>query len=202
MKKNKIKLLIFDGYGVVMASGYPNTCREVSKITGVSAKKIFEVMYKKYFNMAALRKISQVEAWQMTINELKLPITRQKLAKLHMDLLTVRPRDLKFVRSLRKKYPTLLLSKNTRSQFTDTKKKNPIVWKSFDYIINTWELGLPKASRKTINFIAKRFKIKPSEMLYVDDQEGNLVEAKKMGVTTILYKNHSQFKRDVLKALK
>ena len=63
-------------------------------------------------------------------------------------------------------------------------------------MINTWELGLPKASRKTINVITKRFKVKPSEIIYIDDQESNLVEARKMGIKTIFYQNFKQFKKE------
>ena len=95
-----------------------------------------------------------------------------------------------------------MLSKNTRSQFVATKKKFPEVWQSFDKVINTWELGLPKASKKTILTIAKIFKVKPSEIVYIDDQRNNLIEPRKMGVKTIFYQNFEQFKKELNKYLK
>jgi len=200
--KNKIKLLVFDGYGVVMTRGYPDTEAVLARRFGLPVKKLHEVIYTKYFNMAAERKITQKQAWQFPVKELNLPITWQELAKIHLDLLNIRPQELRFVQSLKKKYQTLMLSKNTRSQFAYTRKKLPQAWKAFNHVINTWELGLPKASRQTISLVAKRFTVKPSEMLYVDDQASNLAKPRKMGVTTILYRNYHQFKRDVLKVLK
>lgn len=68
---------------------------------------------------------------------------------------------------------------------------------NFDFIINTWEIGLPKASEQTIRYIMKKFKVNADEIIYIDDQEENLLAAKKMGVRTIFYKNFAQFKREI-----
>ena len=198
MKNQKIKLVIFDCYGAVLSKGYPDTVAVLSKRFNISEKKIFEVMYTKYFNMAARRKISQKEAWEKAIEELGLPITRKELLEIHFGLLKINKSVFEIAKQLRKKYATLLLSKNTRSQFAETKKRFPIVWKNFDSVINTWELGLPKASGETIREICRRFKVKPAEIVFIDDQKDNLVEPKKMGVKIIFYKNFSQFKKELL----
>lgn len=202
MKENKIKLIIFDCYGAVLSRGYPDTVKLLSKKYGISEKKLFEILYTKYFNQAAVKKITQHEAWQKAINELGLPLTPKKLQTLHIGLLKLNKKVLSLAIDLRKDYKTLLLSKNTRSQFNATRKKFPNVWKSFDAVINTWELGLPKASEKTIREICRRFKVKPAEILIIDDQKRNLIAAKKMGAKTIFYQNFGQFKKELNRYLK
>lgn len=192
-----IKLIIFDCYGAVLSKGYPDTVAVLSKRFKIPEKRIFDVMYTKYFNMAAERKISQKEAWEKAIEALGLPITRKELLEIHFGLLKIKKPVFEIAKQLRKNYTTLLLSKNTRSQFAETKKRFPVIWKNFDSVINTWELGLPKASRKTVQEICRRFKVRPAEIVFIDDQMNNLIEPKKMGVKTIFYKNFSQFKKEL-----
>jgi FMN phosphatase YigB (HAD superfamily) len=62
-------------------------------------------------------------------------------------------------------------------------------------------LNLPKASKKTINEICRRFKVRPQEILYIDDQQTNLNQPKRMGVETIYYQSFNQLKRDLMKIL-
>jgi len=197
MKKTEIKLIIFDSYGVVLSRGYPGTCRVLAKRFKIPEEKLYEVIYKKYFNLAAERKITQKVAWQLPLQELGLSISWQELRDLHLGLFKANQGVVKIAKKLRKDYKTLMLSKNTRSQFAATKKKFSKVWQSFSAVINTWELNLPKASKKTILTVAKRFKVKPAEILYADDQKNNLIQAKKIGVKTIFYKNFKQFEKEL-----
>src|SRR3989338_306907 len=200
MKPN-IKLIILDGYGVVFSRGYPDTCDVLAKKFGVSRKKIYDTMYIKYCNLAALRKITQKEVWELTIRDLNLPISASAMETLHYKLLKPRTGLVKIAKVFKKRYKVVLLSKNTRVQFSDVKKKYPKVFEIFDAAINTWELNLPKASRETIQLIAKRFNIHPSEILYVDDQRSNLVEPKRIGVATVYYRNFKGFQKDLQRFL-
>ncbi len=192
-----IKLILIDGYGVLLSRGYPDTEAVLAKRYGLPVARLHKVIYTKYFNQAAERKITQAEAWQKAVDELKLPMTWLALRDLHMKLLAVNPRTLALVKRLRRKCPVVMLSKNTRSQFQATQKKHTAVWRSVDAAINTWELNLPKASAKTIRLICRRYKVSPKEITYIDDQKNNLTEPKKLGVHTILYTNYPQLKRDL-----
>lgn len=193
MKNKIIKLVIFDAYGVVLNGGYPDTCKFLANKFGGNWQDYYEVIYKKWFNQAAERKITQKEAWVKATQELNLKMSWQDLRKKHYSLMSRNEEANKFALSLRGKIKTLLLSKNTRSQFSDIRKKLKYE-KNFDCLINTWELGLPKASKKTIEYILNKFKVSPDEVVYLDDQEENLIEAKKMGIKTFYYKDNQQLK--------
>lgn len=203
MKKNMIKLIIFDCYGLILNAGYPNTSKALAKKYGGNWQTYQKVMYAKFFNLAAVRKISQKEAWQKTVDHFKLPITWQQLRDLHYSLMKIDKRVLAVNRDLNNRgYKTLLLTKNTRSQFVDAITKKFRLRKEFKNIINTWELDLPKASKKTLRVVMKRFDVRPKEIVYADDQESNLTDAKALGVKTILVKTFGQFKKELEKALK
>ena len=68
-------------------------------------------------------------------------------------------------------------------------------------MINTWELNLPKASKKTLRVVMKKFKVRAEEIIYADDQENNLIDARQMGIKTILVKNYNHFLRELKKLL-
>jgi FMN phosphatase YigB (HAD superfamily) len=196
MKNGKIKLVILDAYGVVLTGGYPPTCQFLAKKFKIDWRHIYAIIYVKYFNQAAERKITQQVAWELAIKELKLPISVRELKKIHYGFMGLNRKVVDYVRkNIDSDAKILLLSKNTRSQFADVNKKVGFR-KHFKYVMNTWELNLPKASERTIKYLAKKFKVKFSEILYTDDQADNLTAARKLGVKTILYKDFKQFKRD------
>ena len=200
-KNSKIKLIILDAYGPVITGGYPATCKFLAKKFKMNWQDIYQILYKKYFNMAAERKITQQVAWEMATKELNLPLSVGEVEKIHYGLMGLNTKVLNFIKRFDKNIKILLLSKNTRSQFSDV--NNKLNFKSyFKYVINTWELGLPKASKKTLRYIMKKFKIKTGEIIYIDDQIDNLAEAKIMGIKTIFYENFEQFKKEIDNYLK
>jgi len=202
MVKNKIKLIIFDCYGLVLNEGYPNTAKALAKKFGGRWQDYHKIFYHKYMNLAATRKITQKEAWLKSINYFKLPISLPEIKKLHYGLMKLDERAVKLNYELNKKgYTTLLLSKNTRSQMADVTKKFGLK-KIFKNIINTWELNLPKASEETLELVLKRFKVKPGEVIYIDDNKSNLIDGRKMAIKTILIKNFKDMKKELEKALK
>lgn len=196
-----IKLVVFDLYGLILSSGYPDTSRYLAKLYGGQPEKYQAIMYKKYFNLAATRKITQKQAWVLAVRELGLPISWQKVRTIHYKLMTMDKRLISLSQKLETKgYTVLVLSKNTRSQLADNCQRFKIK-KIFKHVINTWELNLPKASEETLQVVLQRFKVKPQEVIYADDQEANLIDAKRMGIKTIFVKNYPQFKRELDKYL-
>ena len=200
MNRSKIKIIIFVDYENVLTRIYTDKVEEISKKYKISEKKIFDVMYKKYFNLAASRKMTQKQAWIETVKELHLPMDWKELRDIHYELMQLNPPAIKLAQQLRKDYITVMLSKNTRSQFTYVKKKLKLE-KYFDYVINTFELNLTKASRKTCLYLMKKFNCSANQIIYSDDQKINLNEPKKVGFKTIYYKNFLQFKKELYKHL-
>lgn len=195
-KRCGIKLIILDAYGPVITGGYQATCKFLAKKYKRNSEYFYQVIYKKYFNMAAERKITQQAAWEMAIKELDLPLSVKEAKTIHYGLMGLNMKVLDFIKKFDDNIKILLLSKNTRSQFSDV--NNKLNFRGhFKYVINTWELGLPKASKETLRYIMKKFKIKIGEIIYADDQLENLTEAKKMRIKTIFYKNFEQFKKEI-----
>jgi len=195
---SKIKLIVFDAYGVNLNGGYGDICAYFAKKFHRDPKELYDILYTKYFNLAAEKKISQQAAWELSIKELRLPITARFLKQKHYSLMRLNKKVLSLAKELKKYHHILLLSKNTRGQLADINRHFPELKLVYGKnIVNTWEYDLPKASPATVRMVLKRYNAKPEQTVFIDDQEQNLTAARALGVHTILYKTFTQFKKEL-----
>ena len=199
--KPKIKLIIVDYYGVSTKGSYKETSQWIAKKYHLPYKKVYDVVYHKYFSPAALGKITEKQSFEGPIREFGLRETWQELLAKHMSFQHENKPVTTLMKKLQKEgYQILILSKNPPPQFKAALKKIG-TRKYFKNIINTFDLRLPKASKKTMRIVLKKFKVKPEETVYIDDQDFNLPEARKMGVKTIYYRSFRQMKKQLDKYL-
>ncbi len=198
MKKHaKIKLIIVDFYGVMTHGSYKETCQWLAKKYKLDYDYLYQIIYHKYFNQAAIGKITERQSFALPIKELNLKENWQGLRRKHLSFQHLNMPVFRLIKKLQNQgYKILLLSKNTPYQFHYAIKKMA-VRKHFHFIVNTYDLKLPKASPKTVRWALKKYKVKPKETIMIDDQDFNLVAAKKIGVKTIYYRNFSQFKKEL-----
>ncbi len=200
--KKEIKLIIVDFHGIISKGSLKEVCEWIAKKYKMNFDQVYEIFYKKYFSLAAVKKISEKESIALAIKELNLDLKWDFVEKKVLSYQKLDKKAFKYFLNLQNEgFAVLLLSKNTPKRFNTLLNK----WKikeSFKYVINTFDLNLPKASRETIDYILKKFKVNPNEVVMLDDQEENLVEAKKRGIKTIFYKNLAQAKKELEKIIK
>lgn len=63
------------------------------------------------------------------------------------------------------------------------------------FLSNVMHLAKPAAS--SYNYVAQHLKVSPHEALLVDDRKQNVDSAKKIGMKGIVFKNTTQFKREL-----
>ena len=200
MKKNT-KLIIMDLYGIISLGSYWDVTNWLAKKFSIDPEKIYAVLYHKYFSRAAMGEITERELFKGALSELHIDMDWREARDKHLAFQIPNKLAIKLCQDLQKEgYTMLLLSKNIPAHFTHTKKQFELR-KFFKYITNTFDLGLSKASNETMLWVLKKFKVKPQEVIFCDDQAFNLVEAKKIGIKTILYQDFQSFKRKLLKML-
>ena len=70
------------------------------------------------------------------------------------------------------------------------------LYKKFSPVIVSNEVGMRKPNPKIYKLLLKKLKLKPSEVLFIDNQEWNTKPAKKLGIKTIQFKNNEQLFKD------
>lgn len=193
---------MIDFNGVLVYGNYHTLANWLAKKFHKKEKDIYKILYHKWFNQAAEGFISEKEFFENALKELKFPLTWQQARQKYISAVKANRPLIKYARELQKKgYKILVLSKNVPSQFRDGVRISGIR-KYFKHLINTYDLGLPKASKKTMQLVLRRFKVTGTEVIYTDDQDFNFVEANKLGVKTIVYKNFPDFKKKIDKYLR
>ncbi len=76
------------------------------------------------------------------------------------------------------------------------------LYKNFNPVIVSCEVAIRKPNLKIYKLVFKKLKLKPSQTIFIDNQEWNLKPAKKLGMKTILFKDNKQlFKNKLWKNL-
>ena len=195
MKNPGIKLIIFDFNGVLAYGNYHTLANWLAKKYRQKETKIYQILYHKWFNQAAEGKITERYFFEQAFKELGFPLNWRIARKKYMDAVTPNTPLINYLVKLQKEgCKILVLSKNVPSQFNEGIKKCGIK-KHFKDVINTFNLNLPKASKATMLYILKRYKVGPKEVVFVDDQDFNLIEAGKLGINTVVYTNLAQLKK-------
>jgi len=73
------------------------------------------------------------------------------------------------------------------------------VKKIFDKLFISSRIHLAKPDAKAYQYVVKKLRVKPEEALMVDDRRENIVAAKKIGMQGIVYKNSTQFRKELSK---
>jgi putative hydrolase of the HAD superfamily len=69
--------------------------------------------------------------------------------------------------------------------------------KCFSPVLISCDLGMRKPNPKIYRLLIKKLKVKPSEILFIDDRSWNIVPAKSLGMKTILFKNNKDFIKEL-----
>jgi putative hydrolase of the HAD superfamily len=69
----------------------------------------------------------------------------------------------------------------------------------FDDIVTSYSVGARKTNPKIFKIALKRLGISPKEAIFTDNRAWNLVAPKRLGITSILYKNPKQFIQELKK---
>lgn len=195
MKNSGIKLIIFDFNGVLAYGNYHTLANWLAKKYHRKEKEIYRILYHKWFNQAAEGKITEKYFFEQAFKELGFPLNWKVARKKYMDAVIPNKPLINYLVKLQGEgFKILILSKNVPSQFNEG-IKNCGIKKHFKNVVNTFNLNLPKASKETMLYILKKYKVRPKEVIFVDDQDFNLTEAAKLGINTTVYKNLAQLKK-------
>lgn len=99
-----------------------------------------------------------------------------------------------FLDRLKGKFPLILFT-------TDILQNDPAIAatinKLFERIISASDTGWAKDVARSYTEVARELKQSPGDVLFIDDQVGNVAAAREAGMTAIQYGDHEKFLRDV-----
>src|SRR5690606_1641082 len=123
----------------------------------------------------------------------KFKVEKEKLKELYLKSYQKRYKKnkllLRFARKLKKEgYVVAVLSDQWHLSSPSLIPKE--FHKIFDTFVISCDVGSRKPNLEIYKILLKKLKVRPKEILFIDDRPWNLVPAKKLGIQTILFENN------------
>jgi len=190
-----IKTLIFDFAGVLTKTRcFPQLSVNLGKQFDTDPSIIEKQLYgneREYL----LGNESTEDFWKESCSELGIPFedfTNAFKSWYELDI-----EMLAFIRELKKKYQIILHSDNFEVISSEL-RENPKLKKLFELMFFSNEIHMNKKNEEAFKHVIAKIDKLPSECIFTDDKELNLVAPAKLGINTIKYENLEQFKKELV----
>ena len=190
---NRIKAIMFDFGGVLAEEGFKNGLMVIARGKGLSPEAFFESAAAAVYDSGyVLGKADESAYWNMVKEKTGIDGTDEELRCEILEHFQLRPWMFQVVRRLRQHgYIVGILS--DQSQWLDDLDRQYEFFKEFDFVFNSYHLGKGKKDPTLFDDIAAKLRANGSEILFIDDNEGNIERAQSKGWNTIRYRNREDF---------
>ena len=106
---------------------------------------------------------------------------------------------MEFIKSLRNKFRLICLTDTNHIHFETHKEEG--IMDLFDESFGSHQIGMNKGNREAFMVLLNNLKIKPEEIIFIDDNSKNIDNAKSLGIMAIQFKNSCQLTNEMGKFL-
>ncbi|EKE20805.1 MAG: hypothetical protein ACD_7C00469G0003 [uncultured bacterium] len=195
-----IKGIIFDFGNVICTFDNDIFLKKISSFTNKSIKELDEIIYKS----SGLPKkyetglISSDEFYNEICRLCELTISRADFIEAYSNIFTPIPETFDLIKKLSKKYKLALLSNTSEIDYKYGFKKFDVInffeVKSLSYLVKEMKPG-EKIYRDTLSKLG----LAPEECVYIDDIDGYVQVANKLGIYGIQYLTSEKLLEDLKK---
>lgn len=173
-----MKVIIFDMYGVIMKAPEGDLIPFLHSIFPDVPDEQINALWKE----AAYGKLSSIDffrqiGFQKDIDEIEIK---------YLDTIEIDEDFLDLATTLKENYRLVLLS-NDISEWNLYLRNKYSLNEIFDLVIVSGDQGVLKPNAGLFNVILDQLGVMPSECVFIDDREKNLLAAEKLGMKTILF---------------
>lgn len=184
-----IKAVFFDLGGVIVRTEYQAPRQHLAERLGMEYDDLVRTVFDSpSARQATIGEVTTEEHWAAVMKRLKQPTSEAKTIRDEFFAGDVTDRGLlEFIRSLRGKYKTGLISNawdDLRTRIVEEKFDD-----AFDHLTISAEVGVAKPSAKIYQFALKQLDVSPSEAVFVDDFIENIEGCEKLGIKGVHFKN-------------
>ena len=188
-----IKAVLFDFGGVLAEEGFREGLMAIGRAARLSPEAFFETAAAAVYDSGyVLGKADESAYWAMVRDRTGIKGPNEEFRRNILERFRLRPWMLEIVRGLRVR-GHLVGILSDQSQWLDELDERYDFFKEFHEIFNSYHLGKGKKDPSLFPEIAAKLGVKGSEILFIDDNEGNVQRARTHGWNTILYRNKDDF---------
>jgi len=193
----KYKAIGFDWGGVIYGEPGPVFSKEAAQLLEVSHEE-FKKIYFKHNKLINIENIPMEIFWKKILSELN---KEDKYPQM-IDYVNHRPKEtlnlaiVELIKKLKLKgYKLGVLSNNILKGAIKIRQSE--VAKYLDVILVSEEIGYMKPQKEAYQFFADRLKVKPQELIFIDDTEKSIISSKEVGYRSLLFTNYKKLLKDL-----
>jgi HAD superfamily hydrolase (TIGR01509 family) len=193
-----IKTIIFDNHGVLCHNDTEGGFDSLSRVLGKDVSS-FKNIFWDIESMTFKGEVSPNEQFMKFAKEIKTNVSPKDIQKITYSGYTPRPGMNDLVKQLGKKYEISILT-NFNKDFWELNKKwgyEELFEKEKIFVSS--EIGAKKPEKEIYLFVLNALGRKPEEVIFIDDQEKNVVGAQRVGINGILFKSREQLEKELSK---
>lgn len=191
-----IKAIILDWGGVLIDDPVPGFIAYCSKYLKVSEEEFRKAIPKFHFDFAR-GIISEGVFWKKVCSKLKIsePSIPSLLGKAFRAVYSEKSDILSIASSLKENGYKIALLSNTEVPMMNYFYEKQ--YQIFDVAVFSCIEGIIKPDRRIYEITLKKLDVRPQEAVFVDDKEENISSARKIGINTVLFKDSTQFRKEL-----
>lgn len=178
-----IKVIAFDFWGVFADLDHP--MYSYMKKHGIDPEKYSQPIHE-YIIAHDLGKITEKQFLQKVSELIGLELPYNICCMVFKEDLINRPL-VEIVGKLKNKFRIILLTNNSK-EYCKTFLFETRLDKLFDDLIISYQVGYRKPAKEIYEILIQKANVKPSEILFIDDDETKFLAANDLGIKTIQYK--------------
>lgn len=177
-----MKAILLDMYGVIVKQTGDDFVPYVQRtFPDLKPEEILTPWFK-----ADVGELTSLEVWE----SIGFKGDVEKIEKVYLDTIEINDGFLDFVSSVSKYYKMAIISNDT-SRWSKYLREKFDINKYFDVISISGELKLQKPDERIFQLTLEQLGCKAEDCFYVDDREGNLEAASKVGMNTVLFNSRN-----------
>ena len=192
-----IRCAAFDFGGVIAEEGFQNGMIAIAKKFGLdpseTVKLAFQLVFEARFVEGAC---TEEQMWNLFRKRAGIDASDETLREMILSRFIVRPWMLEKVKTLKQQGYIVAMLTDQAEWLKELDSTTPFLY-LFDPVINSWDTGKTKKDPTAFTYLAAAAGVKPEEILFMDDNEGNIERAAAMGLKTILYSDRESFEREM-----
>lgn len=196
---SKYKVIIFDLGNTLIRFDHNISAKKISNLFHVDSEKVRALFFDSEITRAFEKGQISPKVFHSRIAEflnIKLPF--KDFVSIWNDIFWEDKDACNIARELKPRYKLFLLSNVNRLHYDYIEKKFDII-KIFDEIILSFAVGAMKPEIKIFDDAVKRAGGDKNGVLYIDDREDLITEARKLGIESIKFEGAEKLKEELRK---
>ena len=197
MKQDSICAVLFDFGGVLVEEGFREGLYDLARQQGLNPQAVHRAAYDAIYESGyVLGRGTEDEFWRLLCQKTGLSGEIEPLRQALAARFALRPLMLAVVRALRRLgYITAILSDQT--DWLDRMDAELHFFQDFDKVYNSYHLGKGKRDPSIFDDVVSDLGCTPRQVVFVDDDAGNVERARTQGLTAVLFLHEDQCINDL-----